>query len=170
MQWYLLKLSSGENNVSDVDGYNSFHLTTTEQRGGGVFIYIKNSYKASKISSLTKIFSSFEVCTVNVFFNNCNVHLLGIYRPPNTNIQDFILELHNFLSVNFTNDSKFIITGDLNICLLTDSNYGVELLNMFQGLAFSPLIGKPTRVVGTSNRLIDHIWSNIELLFISFVF
>ena len=119
---------------------------------------------------MTKICSSFEVCTVNVFINNCNVHLLGVYRPPNTNIQDFTLELHNFLSLNFTSDSKIIIAGDLNICLLTDSNHGVELLNMFQGLSFSPLIDKPTRVVGTSNRLIDHIWSNIELPFVSFVF
>ena len=33
----------GENSVSNVDGYTSFHLTRIEQRGGGVSIYIKNS-------------------------------------------------------------------------------------------------------------------------------
>ena len=70
---------SVKNSVSTVDGYTSFHLTRIEQRGGNVLIC-----------------SSFEVCTVNVFINNCTVHLLGIYRPPNTNIQNFVRELHNF--------------------------------------------------------------------------
>ena len=149
-----------------MDGYNSFHLARIEQHGVVFPIILKILNKAFKISSLTKKWSSFEVCTVNVFINYCNVHLLGIYTPPNTNIQDFILELHDFLSLNFTSDSKIIIAGDLNICHLTDSNHYVELLNMLQSLSFSPL----TCVVDTSNGLNDHISSNIELPFISFVF
>ena len=51
--------------------------------------------------------------------------------------------------------------GDLNICLLKESNNNFNgLTNMMNRFYFTPLIDKPTRITNTTASLIDHIWVN----------
>ena len=117
-----------------------------------------------------KIFNTFELCTVKVYDGQCSFFILGVYRPPGSGVREFIDELQSILMENFSSDVNMIIAGDFNIDLNSNTNYCGDFMNMLVGMSFVSLITEPTRCTDTSNTLIDHIWSNMDRNFHSFVF
>ena len=114
---------------------------------------------------MSKIFNTFELCTVKVYDDQCSFFILGIYRPPNSNVRKFVDELHNILMLKFPNDVNMIISGDFIIHPNSNTNYRglVEI-------SFVSLITQPTLCTKTWSTLIDHLWFNMDRKFHSFVF
>ena len=85
-----------------------------------------------------------------------------IYRPPNTNLDLFILELDLILNTLKTENKSTYVTGDFNINLLNSDThtYTQNFLNCLHSYAYIPLITKPTRVTSETATLIDNIFYN----------
>ena len=96
--------------------------------------------------------------------------VLGLYRPPSSVVREFIDEVHSILMENFSNYVNMIIAGDFNIDLNSNTNYYGYFIIMLVEMSFVPLITEPTRCTDTSGTHIDHIWSNMDRNFHSFVF
>ena len=47
--------------------------------------------------------------------NDMNIKLIGVYRPPSSSATEFNLEFGEFISNNFSSNSRFLIVGDFNI-------------------------------------------------------
>ena len=77
----------------DIPGYNAFHSFRTEQVGGGVSIFIKDNIKAEFIDELSQVSEHYESCSVLVTpneFNNNEIKIIGVYRPPSASKTQFV--------------------------------------------------------------------------------
>ena len=83
-----------------------------------------------------------------------------MYRPPKSNMNNFITYLQSLLqNPLFSNKDSFLM-GDFNIDLMKcDSlNTSQEFIEILMSASFLPLISKPTRVANETATLIDNIF------------
>ena len=94
---------------------------------------------------------------------NKNIVVGIIYRLPNSNANEFLLNLADLINNPILANKDSFIMGDFNIDLLkhTNSHLSQEFLDTFLSASFLPLISKPTRVVSHAATLIDNIFCNI---------
>ena len=150
-----------ENSVVDIDNYRSFHSYRDGVRGGGVSIYVMDSFESSLLE-FTKINNNIiEACGVKVrisggvFYN-----VVGIYQPPSESKNDFNNLLQNNILAKFSPSSRVFICGDMNIDLLNPTGHDNDYIDLFQSYSYIPLVNKPTREDSHSSKCIDHIWTN----------
>ena len=75
-----------------IDGYKPFYQSRV-QRGGGVAIFIKENYTAQTMDDVSYISESLECVFVRAN-NNVGSFVIGcLYRPPKSNIDDFLVKL-----------------------------------------------------------------------------
>ena len=151
---------------SVLEGYTGYHTFRVSSRGGGISVYISKNYRSTKNCTLSGIYTTFETCIVDVFVTNeMNIKLIGVYRPPSSSATEFNLEFGEFITNNFSSNSKCLIVGDFNIDIGVGGTHRTDLCNMFESISYNPLILIPTRL----NNIIDHIWTNINSTFFSHV-
>ncbi len=94
----------------ELDGYTLFRKDRVGKRGGGVLLYIANSFRAVQHKLLEDIsFSEALWCTVSHGTKSTNIAV--VYRTPGINlIED--LKLHN--AINLFSQHNTIIMGDFN--------------------------------------------------------
>ena len=152
-----------ENTCQDLIGYDSFHVTRSDRRSGGVSVYVQEIYSAECVSQLSFSNETIEICTIKVKIESNIYFVLAVYRPHSDNIENFMLAFETILQSDLLRNKKCIICGDFNINLLNNS----QIVNIFMNNMFSnhflPLISKPTRfpnVNGQEPSLLDHFWIN----------
>lgn len=146
--------------LCNIDGFQCFHTYRVDGRGGGVSIFCLDSVKTDKIHVLCKCTQIIETCVVKMCLNGETAYIIAVYRPPNSDVNEFLVEVECLLqSFNFHND-LVIITGDFNIDLTNlNLNSARNLSSLFSSMFFYPLITKPTRL-GIKSTTLDHIWMN----------
>ena len=157
------RLVDGLGELYNVDNYKMF-TNNRNTRGGGVTIYANKKYESVMSRELTVCTDTIESLFVST--SVYGVRYLGgcIYRPPNTDLQNFLIKITEVLGeVNRRfNDHIVVIHGDFNIDLMTmETNHMVQqfVFLMFEH-GFLPVILRPSRVCTTTASLIDHIWIN----------
>ena len=93
-----------------------------------------------------------------------NVIVGIIYRPPNQNVNDFVIRMYDVLG-KISRDNKICyFMGDFNLNLLNNQNHnatGEFLDGLYSHLFnFFPLIMLPSRITSYTATLIDNIFSN----------
>ena len=146
---------------SDIDGYSGYHTFRSDRNGGGISVYVRVGLGSCFLSEYSVITDDYEICAVDVIpdINNIqnNFIVLGIYRPPNSNIPVFSNHIEN-LALQLR-DKAVMLCGDINIDLILD-NINSDFFNILYEKNFFPLINIPTRVTYQSATCIDHIWFN----------
>ena len=149
--------------VSEIEGYKGYHTVRTGSRGGGVSVYVKESFKCCFNPEKSIVNEFIECCSVNIYGSHISeapsLSIIGIYRPPSTPINLFTDFLCESL-LNSTNGNPVLIGGDLNIDIIEPINPGVDLTATFNSFNFYSLISVPTRVANNSYSCIDHFWYN----------
>lgn len=155
-----------ENNADRyrLSGYNVEHNTRKGKKGGGVSIFIKehiNHKTRSELNNMSKHVESIFIEVDKSSVNGIKNTVIGvIYRPPDSNINDFLDYLGSTLASINNENKNIILMGDYNLNLLNNNNH--KLTSDFTELLFSysmvPFINKPTRVKSNSATLIDNIF------------
>ena len=150
----------------DIDGYLSFHTFRTEGKSGGVSIFVKNCYSATKLSEFCLVNNTIESCTVRLALGDLKITLLAIYRPHADTIYNFCQVLDDLLSNRELNKNVCVL-GDINVNLLDQDCRSVSnFTSIMRTYNFIPCITKPTRLVDVSQNgnatLLDHIWTNLS--------
>lgn len=157
-----------DNNCScfSIEGYRMECINRTNRQGGGVSILIQEQLDYTKRSDLCHSTEVIECIFIEVFKSklNSNKHyIIGvIYRPPNSNLEDFNNFLNDILA-NIQRENKYVyLLGDFNIDLLNSNhhNNSSQFIDTMYSYSLFPLINKPTRVTTQSKTLIDNIFSN----------
>ena len=145
-----------------IEGYKSYHTHRPDRSGGGVSIFVSAVLNSTYLPQLSSISNVVETCGVKIDISrNFSINVIGVYRPPLYNLNDFNdIFFNNFLPLIKTN-SNILIAGDLNADLLNPNATEVDLISNFHSKFFIPHITKATRTTNTSATCIDHIWSNI---------
>ncbi len=154
---------SNEKNKYNLKNYDSHFSCRDNKKGGGIGVFILKSI----ISQLV-----YDLCENNNSFLKINLPLLqidifAVYRPPNTNIKDFIMKLDELLT---NNKNKIYILGDINIDLLKITNNVNNYLDVINSNGFMVLNylseNFATRIQHHKNNtssktIIDHVITNL---------
>ena len=157
----------------DLSLYHSFHSTRNERRSGGVSVFISKKFNANKISNLSFVNETIEVCTVKFKIppSNTEVFIVGIYRPHSDTIENFISIL-NFILNSIGNKIIYLVGDFNNLNLLQDSVQISSFISNMQSYHFIPLILKPTRFPPNNNSspsILDQIWTNRINTYFSYI-
>ena len=123
-----------------------------------ICIYKVYSHKARKISKISGVRRTFEICTVAVTIANptCpHIYAIGIYRPPSTcsgfYVSFFYDEFCSFILDNFESNDIIVLLGDFSSDTTSIFESGGDLVELFMCRAFKPLITEPTK---SGNKII----------------
>lgn len=86
-----------------------------------------------------------------------------MYRPPSGGFKEFVLFLEGLLSYATEENLDLVLGGDLNINMLTTSQFTKELDSVITANGFHNVITKPTRVTQESVSLIDVFITNYNV-------
>ena len=157
-----------------IPGYNSLHNFRKNKRGGGVSIFIKDTYKYTSIDELDISEEAFESIGATIYYpeSEKSFNVIGVYRPPDKSVNDATEKLRYLINDKLLHRQETIITGDFNICLLKEehSEQTKDFMNMMKEYFFRPLITRPTRFSDNGATVIDHIWTNSPVTANSYIF
>ena len=140
-------------------GYHLYAKNRELRRGGGVAILCKSKYNLQEITYDSYV--SFEYCCHS--FLHCSgkkLILISLYRPPNTNINQFFEEFTKLLEFLITKNGSIIIAGDINIHLDLDNNITSSFLDILSTFNMLNHINTPTHCLG---HALDTIISSVDL-------
>ena len=154
-------VKEGDAKQINIPRYKYEGVPRINKKGGGVGFLIRSDlqYRSRHDLDSNERNPSCEQCYIEMKNNIDNVVVGSMYRPPNTNINDF-LEIFKY-QMNKINNMKCecIIGLDHNLDLLKQSRHPKtqEFLECILDQNLLPTITKPTRISKTSATLIDNI-------------
>lgn len=150
---------------------NNYNLIASysrkNNRWGGVAIYIKENtllqYKEIETIDFT-IELKIELACVELKVNKDKITVLGLYRPPCHNLDDFIHNLDMFLTEKLkSKNSKIVIMGDSNVDIVKTKNQNyIRLNNLLKEHNIQIMEIPETRVTLTTSTSIDCCFTNID--------
>lgn len=160
-------LTEDINSLFEIAGYSATHRCRGS-RGGGVSLYVR---KGLDFKQRTDLEVKFQDCNSEAVFLEVQTVVLKekkkviigcIYRPPNTNINEFKEGLLEVLEHVDKENKPCYLLGDFNINLLNEEikQHIDDFMNLLSSNYFYPLINKPTRITSKSSTLIDNIFTN----------
>ena len=150
----------------DLPGYNLYRVDRArEMRAGGVCIYVREDFSCDscKFSELNMSNNQIEIQWLVVSKGKSKKMLIGnVYRPPTSSDKNvFITELNNLIGqINDLDKYDVVITGDMNINVLVDSNERDNLYGTLGDYTLRQLISDPTHVA-ESQTCIDLLFTNV---------
>ena len=147
----------------NLNNYNFVYKNRAERLGGGVGIFVKHGLEFTVIDDDGFEGIGIDTICINIrsthLHNRFEIRIIAIYRPPNSNFDQFINCLELKLQSIKAPKEAYII-GDFNINLLDDSNNSITFKNILNSHFFYPLITAATRVTSNTSSLIDNIFTN----------
>ncbi len=129
---------------------NYIHLAN--KNGGGVAIYVKNSFKVSPVMYIQNV-TDLEYLVLKIKAPK-QALLAVIYRPPSYNLADFLANLNALLtSLEIMDFKPVIVCGDFNEDQLSHCNK--PILNLFEDKGYTQLISTGTT---ENNTLLDPVF------------
>ena len=127
---------------------------------GWVSLLISDEFIFCELTEYSMLTEHIE-CLFAKITNNDLICIIGIvYRPPNSNISQFIDNMSYILSK--ISSLPCYISGDYNIDLLKHSSHipTARFLEIMYSNSLVPMICKPTRETETTATLIDIVFTN----------
>lgn len=149
--------------LPNMPGYYSVCSNRYDKLGGGVGLYVKDSYTYLERPDLRNGDALYE----SIFIEICqsvgkNIVIGVVYKPPSTNLHNFSEAFDSLISSLLKENKLVYIMGDFNIDLLKYSidNNVSDFVNMLFSNYYLPLITRPTRITNTTATLLDNIITN----------
>ena len=152
--------------VSDItpSGYDFVHVDRAAKQGGGVGLICRKQYCPRLLSS--KQYSTFEHCHVELRYDSKQVHILIIYRPPSSVINDFLSEFNDVLEDVCLGSPPLILAGDFNVHYENENELSTQkykdILDTFN---LKQHVNSATHIKG---HVLDHIITKAEAHFSCF--
>ena len=159
------KENINKNSTFQLKNYNVIHQVRNLRKGGGLCIFIHESfcYKLRKDLSLNS--EANESLSIEISNKKAsNLIFNAIYRPPTGDIKVFEQFCKDIFSKN-QNMKHMMFAGDFNMNVL-DYEYNGKVQSFFDFMYqrnLMPTINKPTRVEKNSATTIDHIITDYVL-------
>ena len=141
-----------------LEGYNA-HFKNKNTSGGGLALFLRKMYTAKTLPEI-----NLQLCYIETMFLEVvqpyNFVIGIVYRPPNSNFDDFLVSLENILLTLARKKMPCYLFGDFNVNMLAINGRVQNFTDLFYSNMYYPTINKPTRITNVSATLIDHIWTN----------
>ena len=105
------------------EGFEIFQKSrTSDRKGGGVAVILKQSFKA-KVTSSNNEYVSFEHMIISMKIGGKDTDLAVLYRPPHLSKKLFLEEFEHLITENFKSQKRQIICGDFNVNCLDKTDF-----------------------------------------------
>ena len=141
-------------------GYTYYGEPRTHKRGGGVGFLVNDRISFKKRLDLNVSSTVCENCFIEVKSRKFGILIGSIYRPPNTNSNEFLKVFKEIIKNVRVEKNKSVIMGmDHNLDLLKHHihNNTQKFLECLTENSLIPSITRPTRITSSSATLIDNI-------------
>lgn len=142
-----------------LEGYNLIYNNGYLNRCDGMIAYVKDYLQYKYNFVLIGPVKTIEIEITNLLSNR--VVITGVYKSPTINRNEFNQHLTNYLQ-NKTFIRNHIITGDINIDLLSLKPENEEYKNILNSFGFTSFINSITRY--ESKTCLDHFWVKMQKL------
>ena len=145
-----------------IPGYNHVSAVRTGRIGGGVSLYILDGIEYYALNHLSKFETYLECIFVEVLHGQKKYIIGVIYRPPNTNMNEFIESISDVIGSIRKLNCPVYLMGDYNMDLLKSNDHKLtgDFLDMMYSHSYIPLINRPTRITDSTGTIIDNIYTN----------
>ena len=154
-------LKESDNNRISLPNYKYEGISRNNKKGGGVGFLIRTDilYRTRNDLISDVRTPACEQCYIEIKNNTEKVIIGTMYRPPSTNISEFINTFDTQIKNNNNKGYECIIGLHHNLDLLKQSVHSKtqEFLECILDHNLLPTITKPTRISKTSATLIDNI-------------
>ena len=156
-------IDSEHKNLYQLDQYNSFYSDKVhgKSKGTGLGLYVHNSFNANVNQDASTTLPCLEAYILKLTKGKESVNVGTIYRPPNSNFADFLVELKKVLKM--LPKTTTYLMGDYNLNLLdAESESNVQAFEeLFISEGLFPVISVATHHRPNSNgTCIDNIFTN----------
>ena len=158
----------------EIDGYKSHSIYRDDnRRGGGIKIYFLENISVNVVNNFTVVNDDLECLILEASIPSLkNFFIGGIYRPPGSNINNFLDFLNTTL--NEIDCKKCIISGDTNLNLdkINERPNVRSYVDLFTSYGYLNTISLPTYVSSSHDHVtscIDLFWTNISQIKEAFV-
>ena len=147
-------------------GYNVERSDRLNKKGGGVCVLISTRCRYRRRKDLEETNDTcYESCFIELENHKTNFLVGSIYRPPNTDPNEFNRKFENLIR-SCTKQKKHLIIGlDHNLDLLKANQHRPtqNFLESIYTSGLTPKITKPTRITQSTATLIDNILVDQQL-------
>lgn len=147
-------LGEDEEKFFKIRGYQDSHVIRTNQRGGGVSVYVKDGIK---ILNCTKINKEVQIIVTKLKIKKVILNVIVVYNPRKDLIYNLLTELETIL--DDVGNTNTIIIGDFNVNLVEQERESEEYECFLANKGYmtrNTLITRPA-----SNALLDHLSTNM---------
>ena len=155
-------LTDDNKSCYELQGFKHLAITKSQSMGHGVSIFIDERFDSELCLSLTLLKEHIECLFVKIEVDNISVIVGIVYRPPNSNLDDYLDDFINITESIKRMGKTCYILGDVNLDLMKYESHRKtsQYLDLLFSNSFIPLINRPTRITQHSATLIDHIYTN----------
>lgn len=150
-------LTSEETTYFSLPNFEAVFNCRDGKQGGGTAIYVRKNLKFRTI----ELNPNFNKIIIEVFMDKQKIKIMTLYRPPSSNINEFLEELETTCE-SFKNG---LIVGDMNIDILNTTTNSVAYKNTLEYYSFRILNtltkNKATRCSTSSATIIDHLATDL---------
>lgn len=148
--------------IVKLENYNLHRCDRLNKMGGGVGVYILNTFKTRELTSSIEYSTSLvEFLLLEVSLVHTQVLLMVVYRPPKAG---FFSDLERALNKYLPLYSEVIILGDFNTDFNSDSADKIYLSNLFHALGLRVVPMGSTHFTQNSQSWLDLLIVN-DVLF-----
>ena len=141
-----------------------------KQRGGGLLMYVKHGVVVKKLDALSICTPNTETIVSQLYLKGVKeVYIIGCYRPPDGNVDQFLIELETvILNLSDRINIEILILGDMNINLSKPREPNVRKYKDFlKRHGLSNIISYDTHVNANNvGSKIDHILTSDPNLYV----
>lgn len=160
-----------KNNVSNIQvpNYNIIsYFSRVNHIHGGSLILVNSKIKTNEISLIKQLSVErhIEICAVNCNIYNKKYSVIVAYRPPNGDVDVFIMNLTHALKIAYEMSRNIILCGDFNIDSMKKSLNVNMLHDVFNSFELNLTSSDATRIFTNSHNhtslsCIDYMVTNL---------
>ena len=153
--WLKPTVTNAEINITN---YSITRHDRTDKTGRGTAICVRNGMPYRSRTDLQK--NGNETCWIEIIRPNTkSLFISSVYRPPDANVDNFIENLNNAISI-IQENAEMILLGYFNVDYKRRSTAKSRLQTLARTFSFEQLITSATRITDTNESIIDLIFVN----------
>ena len=127
-------------------------------------MFVSSDLKPQQIDVCRSVAKDCSVLNVCCCLITCKAHQIAImYRSPSVSVKSALEDFRLVLQGQLPYVNSYIITGDVNINLLSNSCDTDNYINLLSDLYLQQHVCQPTRITETSATLIDHVIASKDI-------
>ena len=138
------------------DTHVFLHVPRENRRGGGVGIFISNSFSKIKKEKVTEP-DNFELMQVSCVHGGTKLNFVVVYRRPNSSAASFVDEFQTYIEDIDTVGSEVLVCGDFNFWV--DDTENRDAKSFTEAMDTLGFVNRVNKITSRTGHMLDLVLS-----------